>query len=164
MLKQGILKTLTDMLSDNDTEKRQHISDVLISLAMHRKFIALYNNMVLTICKGDARVEMLKPDILRTLVEMLSDANTEKQKCASSVLTSLAEHGKLIALQNDRSLTFHKGDARTEMSKQGIHESLINMLSANSEEKWQHASSAFFSLVKHSKFIILHSNISLTFF
>jgi hypothetical protein len=48
--------------------------------------------------EGGVSVEMLKLGIPKTLVKMLSDNDTEKQQCASNVLTSLAMHGELIVL------------------------------------------------------------------
>jgi hypothetical protein len=41
---------------------------------------------------------MLKQGVAQTVVGILSDDSTEKQQCASNLLTSFAMHCELIAL------------------------------------------------------------------
>jgi hypothetical protein len=96
--RQGVLEPLVKMLSDENAEKQQHTSNLLISFAENCELIIIWNNRTLTICEVDARTEMLKQGVMETLEQMLSDNITEKQVCASNLLTSLVKHGELIAL------------------------------------------------------------------
>jgi hypothetical protein len=98
MLKQGLAKTIVKMLSDDNMEERQHAFDFVTCLYPHCELIALWNNGVLTFCEADARAEMLKQGLAKTIIKILSDDNTEEWQHASKLITCLAPYCELVAL------------------------------------------------------------------
>jgi hypothetical protein len=82
---------------------------------------------------------MLKNGFANIIVKMLSDDNTEERQDAFDLVTRLYPYCELVALSNNRVLTFCEADTRAEMLKQGLAETIVKMLADDNMEERQQA-------------------------